>query len=196
MLVECSRFLLSTWPNRTKRICLLLASWTPLVPWLLLLDWVEAVEIRACADNRASKSKPSWLEPFAFSPPRCSHFFSFSNFFTSGNKVDYRLMASQVVQGTRFHTGEDVWAVKELSKMFLFVFPLADCPGSRPFLTLHCCRWTRFPSPLPYFRQTAPSPTPRISCVNGRWRYSLRGQPSSTFLECLEASIAWASYAW
>ena len=37
-----------------------------------------------------------------------SHFFSFYNFFTSGNKVDYRLIASQVVQGTRFHTGEDV----------------------------------------------------------------------------------------
>lgn len=49
-------------------------------------------------------------------------FFSFSNCFTSGNKVDHRLMASQVVQRT-FHTGEDVWAVKELSKMFLFVFP-------------------------------------------------------------------------
>lgn len=169
MLVECSRFLLSIWPNRTKSIGSLLGSWTPLVLWLLFLDWVEAF-----ADHI---------------------FFSLSNCFTSGNKVDDRLMASQVVQGT-LHTGEDVWAVKELSKMFLLVFPSADCPRSRPFLTLHCCRWTRFPSPLPYFRQTAPSPTPRISCVNGRWRYSLRGQPSSTFLECLEASIAWASYAW
>ena len=33
-------------------------------------------------------------------------FFSLSNYFTSGNKVDDRLMASQVVQGTRFHMGE------------------------------------------------------------------------------------------
>lgn len=119
MPVECSRFLLSIWPNRAKRIGLLLASWTPLVLWLLFLDWVKAVGIRACADNRALKFRPSWLEPFAFSPPRCSHFFSFSNCFTSGNKVDYHLTASQVVQGT-LHTGEDVWC---LCKMSLFVFP-------------------------------------------------------------------------
>lgn len=33
-------------------------------------------------------------------------FFSLSNCFTSGNKVDDRLMVSQVVQGTRFHMGE------------------------------------------------------------------------------------------
>ena len=33
-------------------------------------------------------------------------FFSLSNCFTSGNKVDDHLMASQVVQGTRFRMGE------------------------------------------------------------------------------------------
>ena len=86
----------------------------------------------------------------------------------------------------------DVWAVKDVS----YFFPSADCPRSRPFLTLHCCRWTWFPAPLPYFCQTAPSPTLRFSCLNGQWRHFLRGQPSSTFLECLETFIAWASYAW
>ena len=44
----CSRFLLSIWPDRTKGIGLLLASWTPLVLWLLFLDWVETLEIRPC----------------------------------------------------------------------------------------------------------------------------------------------------
>ena len=184
MLVECRRFLLSIWPNRTKSIGSLLASWTALVLWLC--SWIE-LKLRSF--------DPLDLNLLRFLLLADHIFFSLSSCFTSGNKVDDRLMASQVVQGT-LHTGGSVWAVKELSKMFLFVFPSADCPRSRPFLTLHCCRWTRFPSPLPYFRQTAPPPTPRISCVNGQWRYSLRGQPSSTFLECLEASIAWASYAW
>ena len=110
-------------------------------------------------DDRASKFRPSCLEPFAFSPPRLSYFFSLSNCFTSGNKVDDRLMASQVVQGTRFHMGEggrelfDVW-------VRCFFFSLGRLPKIWSVSYVALLQMNSIPLPAPLLSSNRTSPHP------------------------------------
>ena len=94
---------------------------TSTLPFVLGLSW--SFRNSPMWDDRASKFRPSWLEPFAFSPPRWSLFFFFIQLLYLWKQGWWPF--NGVTSGTRDSVPhgrggrEVVWC---LSKMFLF-FP-------------------------------------------------------------------------
>ena len=155
----CSRFLLSIWPDRTKRIGLLLASWTPLVLWLLFLDWVETLEIRPCEMTELRSFDPLDLNLLRFLLLAYHIFFFFIQLLYLWKQGWWPF--NGVTSGTRDSVPHGrggqgvVWC---LSKMFLFSLGRLPKIWSVSYVALLQMNSILLPAPLLSSNRTSPHP--------------------------------------